>query len=80
MIDLATIQSGMEVLTSDGERVGTVDRLLGHMMFLKGDGGAPAGEEAVPLAWVTAIDEAVRLAKSGEQLRQERQASTRSTL
>ena len=80
MIDLGTIQSGMNVLTSDGESVGTVGKLLGHMMFLEGAKGPLEGEEAVPLAWVIGIDESVRIAKSSEQLRQERQAGAQSTL
>jgi hypothetical protein len=75
MIDLDRIHKGMDVLTSDGQRLGTVRELLGHMLFLDDavDHSARA-DAAVPLCWVVGHDEAVRLAKSKDQVLQERQA------
>jgi hypothetical protein len=77
MIDLDKIHKGMEVLTSDGQRLGTVRTLLGHMLFL--DDAADHAQDldaTVPLSWVVSQDDAVRLAKSKDQVLQEWQAGS----
>ena len=77
MIDLDKIHSGMAVMTSDGQRLGSVKELIGHIMVLEATG--PAGEDgrfSVPLAWVVDVADAVHLAKSREQAERDWRASS----
>lgn len=77
MIDLSKVHKGMGVVTSDGQRLGTVRELLGQVMFLDGVGQAPGpGDVSVPLAWVASVDREVALLKSREQVEQEWQAGS----
>lgn len=81
MIDLSKVHKGMKVTTSDGQQLGTVKQLLGQVMFLEGvEHAAGPGDVSLPLAWIIAVDGGVRLSKSREQVEQEWQAGSQSTL
>ncbi|HET9426873.1 MAG TPA: DUF2171 domain-containing protein [Allosphingosinicella sp.] len=60
------IARGMQVLTSDGELLGTVDRPSneGFMLRRMGDGDR---EETVPDMWVHRVDEHVHLNRTGAE-------------
>jgi len=75
VIDLDRIHRGMDVLTSDGHRLGTVRELVGHIIFLDSSEADSGGKDvSVPLIWILSTDEVVRLAKSREQVQREWQA------
>ncbi|WP_230530894.1 DUF2171 domain-containing protein [Microvirga roseola] len=81
MIDLSKIHKGMDVMTSDGQRLGAIREVMGHVLFLD-DAQAAAGERdvSVPLIWIIGIDDVVHLAKSRDQVQREWQAGAQSTL
>ena len=81
MIDLGKIHKGMDVVTSDGQRLGTVRDLLEHVLFLDDVELTPdRHRSSVPLLWVLSVDTAVRLAKSQEQVLREWQSGPESSL
>ncbi len=81
MIDLSKVHKGMPVTTSDGQQLGTVKQLLGQVMFLDVvEQVSGPGDVSIPLAWIDTIDSEVRLSKSREQVEQEWQAGSQSTL
>ncbi len=81
MIDLSKVHKGMRVTTSDGQQLGAVKQLLGQVMFLDGvEQAAGPGDVSIPLAWIIAVDNDVRLSKSLDQVGQEWQAGSQSTL
>ncbi len=64
MIDLGKIHKGMDVMTSDGQRLGTVRDLLEHVLFLDDvELASDRDRSSVPLIWVLSVDTAIRLAK-----------------
>jgi len=81
MLNLDKIHKGMDVMTSDGHRLGTVREVMEHVLFLD---DVPAGDgrrkTSVPMIWIIDIDEAVRLAKSQQQVEMEWQAGAKSSL
>ncbi len=57
------IRSGMQVLGSDGGMIGVVDGVDGPDIRVR-EGSEAAGRHAVPLAWVSRVDEHVHLDRS----------------
>ncbi len=72
MVEAAKIKEHMEVFGSDGEHVGTVDRVEGSnkIKLTKNDPAAHRCHHLIPLDWVHSVDQHVRLRKSsGEVVR-----------
>jgi hypothetical protein len=81
MFSLDMIQKGMDVLTSDDYRLGAVREVLDHVIFLDDvEAGTSFRKTSVPMIWIIDIDNAVRLAKSREQVEMEWLANPRSSL
>ncbi|UVF22525.1 DUF2171 domain-containing protein (plasmid) [Microvirga terrae] len=70
MIELDKIHKGMDVLTSDGHRIGAVREVLGHVLFLD-TGRCPDPKVSVSMMWIADISQAVELAKTREQVEHE---------
>lgn len=70
MVDPSQIREHMEVVGSDGEHVGTVDRCEGDTLKLTKNDPAAGGEHRyIPLAWVNSVDRRVHLAHPGNEAR-----------
>ncbi|MGO4573269.1 DUF2171 domain-containing protein [Microvirga sp. 2TAF3] len=81
MLNLDKIHEGMDVLTSDGQRLGAVREIMGHMLFLDGVTSSPEPDRtSVPMIWIIDIGQVVHLAKSREQVEKEWQAGAKSSL
>ncbi len=81
MLNLAKIHKGMDVLTSDGFRIGVVREVMEHVMFLdEVEAGRQADKTTVPMIWIVDVDNSVRLAKSWEQVQKEWNAGPQSSL
>ena len=63
------IRSGMQVLGSDGGMIGVVDGLDGSDIRVR-EGSEAAARHAVPLAWVSRVDEHVHLDRSAALARE----------
>jgi hypothetical protein len=62
---LGRVAPQMEVIGSDGERLGTVDRVGGDRIILtKDEGDAGGASQSIPCSWVENVDERVTLSKS----------------
>ncbi|MDX3901764.1 MAG: DUF2171 domain-containing protein [Sphingobium sp.] len=66
---LAQVREHMEVVGSDGEHIGTVDKLRGDRIVLtKSDGDAGGVHHSVPCGWIKSVDaQKVTLEKTAEQ-------------
>jgi hypothetical protein len=81
MLNLDKIHKGMEVVTSDSRRLGTVREVMEHVLFLDDvEAGSEFRKTSVPIIWIIDIDQAVQLAKSWEQVEKEWQADAKSSL
>jgi hypothetical protein len=81
MPNLDKIHKGMDVLTSDGQRLGAVREVMGHMLFLDRVASSPGSNKtSVPMIWIVDIDQGVHLAKSRQQVEEEWQAGAKSSL
>lgn len=81
MIDLNKIHKGMDVMTSDGQRLGAVREVMEHVLFLdEVEEASGAQKTSVPMIWIIGIDDSVRLAKSREQVQMEWEAGAKSSL
>ena len=71
MIDSSEIREHMEVVGSDGEHVGTVDRCEGTdiIKLTKNDPAAEGKHHYIPMAWVDRVDQRVHLAHPGGEAR-----------
>lgn len=70
MVDPSQIREHMEVVGSDGEHVGTVDRCEGdNLKLTKNDPAAGGEHHYIPLAWVNSVDRRVHLAHPGNEAR-----------
>lgn len=70
MVDPSQIREHMEVVGSDGEHVGTVDRCEGdNLKLTKNDPAAGGEHHYIPLAWVNSVDQRVHLAHPGNEAR-----------
>lgn len=70
MVSPAMIKKHMEVVGSDGVRVGMVDHMEGpnEVKLTKDDDGG-GGHHFIPLAWVDHVDSSVHLKQSGAEAR-----------
>jgi hypothetical protein len=72
MVDTAKIKEHMEVLGSDGQHVGTVDKLEGQRMKLtKSDSAAPGEHRYIHVDSVASVDDVVRLNRTAAQAKDE---------
>jgi hypothetical protein len=73
MIDATLIKEDMEVVGSDGERVGRVDNVIGQDIELaKFDFGSGLKHHLIPVSWVSDVDaEHVRLNRTCEAAKAE---------
>lgn len=72
MQDIGTVREHMEVIGSDGEPIGTVDRIEGDRIKLTKDGPHAGGRHHfIPADWIAEIDGEVRLGRSAEAARHE---------
>lgn len=67
MTDDRTLARGMQVLTSDGELLGTVEGPASSGFMLRRMGPNDAAPETVPKMWVHRIDESVHLNRTGAE-------------
>lgn len=72
MADTGQIREKMKVTGSDGQHVGTVDKVEGNQIKLaKNDPGAQGQHHYIPVDWVASVDqEAVKLNKSAREAQQ----------
>ncbi len=74
------IREKMEVISSCGCHVGTVDRVEGSTIKLTKDDPQAGGQHHfIPVAWVDHVDEHVHLNKDAEQTRRQWQADPAGT-
>ncbi len=66
MVEKSEIKEHMEVLGSDGERLGTVDHLEGadQIKLTKNDPKAGGQHHFIPVDWVARVDRHVHLSKT----------------
>jgi hypothetical protein len=67
------IREHMQVLGSDGQHVGVVDRVEGgkHIKLTRSDPAADGLHHVIPLEWVERVDQAVHLKKSSHEAKRE---------
>lgn len=76
-MNVQDIREHMPVIASCGKRIGTVDRVEGFSIKLTKSAPAAHGEPRyIPLEWVEAVAENVRLNKDGEEAEQEWQEAS----
>lgn len=65
MANVLQIKEHMEVVASDGEHVGIIDRIEGDesIKLTKDDPAADGQHHIIPAAWVSSVDEHVHLSK-----------------
>ena len=67
---LNRVTEHMEVVGSDGEHLGTVDKVRGDRILLtKSDVDAGGHHHSIPSRWIRSVDDKVTLAKTAEQAR-----------
>jgi hypothetical protein len=65
---LGRVREHMEVVGSDGERVGTVDKVSGDRIILtKNDPNAGGHHHSIPCSWIQTVDERVTINKSSQE-------------
>ena len=68
-MDIDGIAEHMEVVASDGQHIGTVDRVEGNRIKLtKSDPAARGQHHTIPLEWVESVDDKVYLTKSSQDV------------
>lgn len=69
MVDVTAIKEHMDVIASDGQKVGRVDHLDGKdkIKLTKTD-SADGKHHLVPVAWVAKVDSHVHLNKSAKEV------------
>ena len=68
---LSRVTEHMEVVGSDGQHIGAVDKVKGDRIVLtKSDPSAGGHHHSVPCSWVESVDDKVTLNKSAEQAMQ----------
>jgi hypothetical protein len=69
---LRQVREHMEVVGSDGEAVGTVDKVAGDKIILTKSGPQAGGHHhSIPCSWIQSVDERVTINKTAEQARQQ---------
>lgn len=67
---LARVTEHMEVIGSDGEQLGTVDKVRGDRIILtKSDAGADGHHHSIPSLWIHDVDDKVKIGKTAEEAR-----------
>jgi len=65
---LGKVQEHMEVVGSDGEHVGTVDKVRGDRILLtRSDQDAGGHHHSIPSRWIQSVDDKVTLRKTADQ-------------
>ena len=65
---LSRVTEHMEVVGSDGEHVGTVDKVRGDRILLtKGDSDAGGRHHSIPSRWIDSVDDKVKIRKTAEE-------------
>jgi hypothetical protein len=65
---LSKVTEHMEVVGSDGEHVGTVDKVRGDRILLtKGDSDAGGRHHSIPSRWIDSVDDKVKIRKTAEE-------------
>jgi hypothetical protein len=77
MINTQSIKEHMEILGSDGQHVGAVDRLDGKdkIKLTKADLKSGGQHHVIPLAWVAKVDTHVHLSKPAKDTMAQWQAA-----
>jgi hypothetical protein len=69
---LGRVREHMEVVGSDGERVGTVDKVSGDRIILtKNNPTAGGHHHSIPCSWIQTVDERVTINKSAQDAMQQ---------
>jgi hypothetical protein len=75
MTDTSKIREHMEVVGSDGQHVGRVDKVEGVSLKLAMDASEASGEHRyIPVEWVASVNTSVHLSKPAMTVQQEWQA------
>ncbi|HEV2747286.1 MAG TPA: DUF2171 domain-containing protein [Allosphingosinicella sp.] len=65
---LSRVTEHMEVLGSDGQHIGTVDKVRGDRIILtKSDENAGGRHHSIPCSWIDSVDDKVRVDKTAEE-------------
>jgi hypothetical protein len=68
---MGRVTEHMEVVGSDGQHVGTVDKVAnGRIILTKSDPNAGGHHHSIPCSWLESVDDKVRLNKTAEQAMQ----------
>jgi hypothetical protein len=69
MANIASITEHMEVVSSDGQHVGTVDHMEGQDMIKLTRDDSPGGHHHfIPVDWVSGVGDTVRLDKTSDEV------------
>lgn len=69
---MRNVREHMEVVGSDGEHVGTVDKVAGDRIILtKSDASAGGHHHSIPCSWIQSVDDRVTINKSAEEARRQ---------
>lgn len=71
MVDASKIVSHIVVVDSNGERVGTVDKVEGASIKLAKFDQSGDGHHWIPLAWVAKVDQLVHLDRDLNEVQRE---------
>lgn len=65
---LELVQEHQEVLGSDGQHIGKVDKVVGERIILtRSDPNAGGHHHSIPLSWIERVDDKVHVAKTADQ-------------
>lgn len=68
---LGKVQEHQEVVGSDGQHVGTVDKVRGDRIILtKNDKDAGGQHHSIPCSWITSVDDKVTVNKTADEAKQ----------
>lgn len=75
---LGKVKEHMEVLGSDGQHIGTVDKVRGDRIVLtKNDASAGGRHHSIPCGWIESVEDQVRVNRTAEQAMREWQDEER---
>ncbi len=76
---LGKVGEHMEVVGSDGEHVGTVDKVRGdHILLTRNDADAGGRHHSIPSRWIQSVDGKVTLAKTAAEAKRQWQEEDRN--
>jgi hypothetical protein len=76
MIQASQIRDHMQIVGSDGQQLGSVERVDGTSRIKFAPKGAARADHFIPLDWVASVEgQTIRLDKSSDDLRQELERS-----